>query len=75
LRNELISEFIHNALFIAAAKQLETNSKEPARVVRFLTAYNPFNLEYLGLALRALRASNNHKSLSRRYAEALVIVF
>jgi hypothetical protein len=69
-RDEQVSESLHNALLIAAEKQLETNPKDAARLSRYLTAYDPFNLEFLRLTLRALRASDNHKSLNRAYAEA-----
>ena len=69
-RDEQVSESLHNALLIAAEQQLETDPKETARVARFLMLYDPFNLEYLSLALRAFRASDNHKSLSRVYSEA-----
>ena len=43
---------------------------EAARVGRLLLEADPYSGESLGLTLRGLRASHNHKSLARLYEQA-----
>lgn len=67
---ESVSESLYWLLFSKAQEMLEANPKEAARVAKVLLEYDPFNQDYLKLGLQALRASNNHKSLTRLYTEA-----
>lgn len=65
-----VSESLYLLLHNKAQELLESQPKEATRVARVLLEYDPYNQEYLRLCLQALRASNNHKSLSRLYSEA-----
>ena len=69
-QQEMVSESLYLTLFEKARNLLETDPKEVARVGRVLLKHDPYNRDYLTLCLQALRASNNHKSLTRLYAEA-----
>jgi tetratricopeptide (TPR) repeat protein len=69
-RDEAVRESLHLALSSAAMNALETDPREAARVGRILLDFDGYNLDSLELCLKALRASNNHKSLTRLYAEA-----
>jgi hypothetical protein len=53
-----------------AEKQLETNPKEAARVMRLLLESDPYNLEILKIACQALRSDNNYRTLQRLFAES-----
>lgn len=66
----LVAESLYFSLYTKAHETLEQNPKEAARVARVLLEYDPYNHDYLKLSLQALRASNNHKSLTRLYAES-----
>jgi tetratricopeptide (TPR) repeat protein len=67
---ETVSESLYLLLFEKARELLQTDPKETARLGRVLLEYDPYNRDYLTLCLQALRASNNHKSLTRSYTEA-----
>ncbi len=69
-RDDTVRESLHLALFAAATTVLETDAREAARVGRILLEFDGYNLEFLGLCINALRATNNHKSLTRLYADA-----
>jgi tetratricopeptide (TPR) repeat protein len=69
-RDDTVRESLHLALFTAATAALETDAREAARVGRILLDFDGYNLDFLELCVRALRATNNHKSLTRLYAEA-----
>jgi tetratricopeptide (TPR) repeat protein len=69
-RDDTVRESLHLALFSAAANTLETDAREAARVGRLLLEFDPYNLEYLELCVKALRATSNHKSLTRLYTDA-----
>jgi tetratricopeptide (TPR) repeat protein len=66
----MIAESLYGLLYSKAQELLETHPKEAARVARVLLEYDPYNHDYLRLSLEALRASNNHKSLTRLYTES-----
>jgi tetratricopeptide (TPR) repeat protein len=68
-RDDTVRESLHLALFAAATAALETDSREAARVGRILLDFDGYNLEYLELCIKALRATSNHKSLTRLYME------
>ena len=61
---------LYITLFEKAKGLLETDSKETARIGKVLLEDDPYNQGYLSLCLQALRANNNHKSLTRLYGEA-----
>jgi AAA ATPase domain len=67
---EAVSESLYLMLFEKVKELLEIDSKESSRLARILLEYDPYNHDYLTLCLQALRASNNHKSLTRLYTEA-----
>jgi hypothetical protein len=69
---ETVQESLYLMLFEKAKGLLETNPKETARVARILLEADPYDQEYLRLCTQALRVSNNHKSLSRLYADSRV---
>ncbi len=69
-RDDTVRELLHLALFSAAMNVLETDAREAARVGRLLLEFDPYNLEFLELCVEAFRATSNHKSLTRLYAEA-----
>ena len=64
------TDSLYMSLYEKAKASLESDPKESARVGKILLEYDPYNQDYLKLCLQALRATNNHKSLSRLYAEA-----
>lgn len=61
---------LYLALFSQAELRLASDPKEAARLGRILIEAEPYEARYLGLCLAALRAANNHKSLTRLYREA-----
>jgi hypothetical protein len=65
-----VAESLYLLLYSKAQEGLGSNPKEAARLARLLLEYDPYNRDYLTLCLQALRAVNNHKSLTRLYAEA-----
>jgi hypothetical protein len=67
---ETVRETLYLALRNRAESLLETDPTEVVRVGRLLCAADPYDLESLRLTLRALRASDNHKSLKSTYARA-----
>lgn len=67
---ESVRESLHAALFARAVALLETDPKEAARAGRILLEFDPYNLEYLRLSTRAMRGSDNHKTLTRIYSDA-----
>jgi tetratricopeptide (TPR) repeat protein len=66
----IMAESLYGLLYSKAREVLETNPKETARLARVLLEVDPYNHDYLRVSLEALRASNNHKSLTRLYAES-----
>jgi tetratricopeptide (TPR) repeat protein len=68
--DETVSEALHSALRARIAALLTTDPKEAARVSRILLEAEPYDRACLELALRALRASDNHRSLARLYEDA-----
>ena len=68
--NETALETLHLALQTHAEKLLETNPTEAARVGRLLCEADSYNLEALRLTIKALRAAQNHKTLSRVYNQS-----
>jgi tetratricopeptide (TPR) repeat protein len=68
--DETVRETLHLALLNRGEFMLETDPNEVVRVGRLLCAADPYDLESLRLTLRALRASDNHKSLKSTYARA-----
>jgi tetratricopeptide (TPR) repeat protein len=67
---ETVSESLYLTLFERAKGLLETDPKEVARVGKMLLEVDSYNRDYLRLCLQALRASSNHKSLTRLYHES-----
>jgi hypothetical protein len=67
---ENVPESLYLLLFEKAKPLLETDSKEAARVSKFLLEYDPYNVDYLALNLQTLRKSDNHRTLGRVYTEA-----
>jgi tetratricopeptide (TPR) repeat protein len=67
---ETVRETLHLALRNRAESLLETDPNEVVRVGRLMCSADPYDLESLRLTLRALRASDNHKSLKSTYARA-----
>jgi tetratricopeptide (TPR) repeat protein len=67
---ETVRETLQLALRVRAEALLETDPIEAARLGRLLSQADPYDLEYLRLTLRALRAGANHKSLTRAYEKA-----
>jgi tetratricopeptide (TPR) repeat protein len=65
-----VADSLYFSLYSRARELLEVNPKEAARVAKVLLEYDPYNHDYLRVSLEALRASNNHKSLTRLYAES-----
>jgi tetratricopeptide (TPR) repeat protein len=65
-----VRETLHLALRNRAESLLETDPNEVVRVGRLLCSADPYDFESLRLTLRALRASDNHKSLKSTYARA-----
>jgi two-component SAPR family response regulator len=65
-----VAESLYLLLYSKAQALLESRPKEAVRLARLLLEYDPYNREYLTLCLQALRAVNNHKSLTRLYSEA-----
>lgn len=68
--DETVFEALYRALANQVRELIRTHPLEAARLGKILLEANPYHLEYLILTLRALRASNHHKSLSRLYAQA-----
>ncbi len=67
---ETVRETLHLTLHNRAETLLETDTSEVVRVGRLLCSADPYDLESLRLTLRALRATDNHKSLKSTYARA-----
>jgi two-component SAPR family response regulator len=67
---ETVSNSLYLLLFEKAQTLLTTDPKEAVRVAKILLEADPYNQTYLKLCLQALRATSNHKSLSRLYTEA-----
>jgi tetratricopeptide (TPR) repeat protein len=65
-----VADSLYLLLFDKAQALLDTDSKEAARVGRILLEADPFNADYLAFTLRALRQSDNHRTLRRIYEEA-----
>ena len=70
--NETVQETLYLALQTHGEKLLETDPTEAARVGRLLSHNDPYNLEALYLTIHALKATKNHKTLSRVYKQAQV---
>lgn len=73
--DETVREALHLALRQRAETLLETDPVETARLGRLLSSADPYDLESLRLTLRALRGSDNHKSLKSTYARARSVLF
>jgi tetratricopeptide (TPR) repeat protein len=73
-RDENVREALHRALEMRARALLEGDTpidpQEAARLGRILLRAEPYDVGALELTCRALRASDNHKGLSRLYADA-----
>jgi hypothetical protein len=67
---ENVAESLYLLLFDKAKALLVPDSKEAARVAKFLLEDDPYNPHYLALSLHALRKRDNHRSLGRIYQEA-----
>jgi tetratricopeptide (TPR) repeat protein len=65
-----VAESLYGLLYAKAQDMLGTNPKETARLARVLLEADPYHQDYLKVSLQALRASNNHKTLTRLYAES-----
>ncbi len=68
--DESVREALHSALRSKIEVILTTNPREAARVSRILLEAEPYDRACLALALRALRGSDNHRSLVRLYDDA-----
>jgi tetratricopeptide (TPR) repeat protein len=68
-RDDTVRESLHLALFTTATRTLEMDAREAARVGRILIEFDSYNLDYLELCVKAFRATNNHKSLTRLYTD------
>jgi DNA-binding SARP family transcriptional activator len=68
--HETVAESLYLLLYSKAQEHLESSPKEAIRIGKILLEVDPYHQDYLKLSLEALRASNNHKSLNRLYAEA-----
>ena len=68
--NETVRETLHFALRSNANSLLESDPTEAARIGRLLCDFDPYDLEALQLTVKALRAAQNHKTLSRVYIKA-----
>lgn len=70
-RDENVREALHHGLRTRATAILDGGDPDEAvRLGRILLRAEPYDLDALRLACRALRVSGNHKGLSRLYAEA-----
>lgn len=69
--DETVPEALYRALGLRVRALLETDPREAARVSKILLEADPYDLGTLELTLRALRASDNHRSLSRVYDDAI----
>ncbi len=67
---DTVQESLYLALFEKAKVLLETDLKEVTRVAKFLLLADPYNADYLILALQALRQNDNYRTLGRVYEEA-----
>ena len=65
-----VLEVLTLALHAKAETLLEMDPKEAARVGRILLETDPYDLKALRLVCQALRALENHRSLSRLYVDA-----
>jgi len=65
---------MNEALHLALGRHIEaamcTDPQEAARAARLLLDAEPYDLDILRLALKALRTAGNHRSLSRVYGAA-----
>ncbi len=68
--DETVPDALHSALHSKLEVILTTDPREAARVSRILLEAEPYDRAYLELALRALRTSDNHRSLTRLYDDA-----
>lgn len=68
--DETVRNVLHDALRSRIPALLRADPKEAARVARLLVDAEPYDRACLELALRALRESDNHRSLSRLYEDA-----
>ncbi|MDX2004952.1 MAG: tetratricopeptide repeat protein [Meiothermus sp.] len=69
-RDENVREGMYQALKRAVEERLQSDPAEAVRSSRILLEAEPYDLGVLTLGLRALRASNNHRSLARAYHAA-----
>jgi tetratricopeptide (TPR) repeat protein len=67
---DAVSETLGLALRAHTEGLITTDPDEAVRLGRLLLEMDPYDLEALRLTLRALRATGNHKSLNRAYAQA-----
>ena len=65
-------QLLMSSLHQCALELLSTQPLEAVRVMRFLMAMEPYDLEFLKTKSRALRAANNHRALGRVYEKARV---
>lgn len=71
-RLETVQESLYLSLFEQAERLLGTEPQEAARVARLLLEADPYNTQYLVVALKALRNCDNYRTLGRVYDEARV---
>ena len=69
-RDETVAEALHLALRTRTEAALNIDPPEAARVARLLLETEPYDAGVLALALEALRACGNHRSLRRLYLDA-----
>ena len=68
--SDTVRESLYLALQTRAEALLETDPLEDIRIGRLLCEADPYDLEALRLTVTGLRASQNHRSLSRFYDQA-----
>jgi tetratricopeptide (TPR) repeat protein len=65
---------VRDSLYLALARQtadlIEGDPGEAIRLGRILVEAEPYNLEFLAVCLRAMRAAGQHRSLDRQYQAA-----
>ncbi len=68
--DETVRDALYDALRAKTQALVSADPKEAARTARLLLDAEPYDRACLELAVRALRASDNHRSLTRLYDEA-----
>ena len=68
--DETVRDALYDALRAKTQALVTADLKEAARIARLLVDAEPYDRACLELAVRALRASDNHRSLTRLYDDA-----